>query len=244
MNKLVLMILFFAFVSLGFSQANAAPEYNVIRLTDNEFRDTEPRINDNNDVVWHGSDGNDNEIFKYEWLYDQVRQITDNSFDDLFPKINDRGDIAWRQDGDTNMRILFYDTSEDSIHEIVNRDMDSSWNTLVPFMNNNGDIVWHENTGYAYNIFYYDGSTKNIFQLTSDTMMDNYNPKINDSGEIVWFRYYTESLVTYRDYHFIVYYDTNFNSVEYIWCLQTEVGVLTMNIERHEPLISNCGNVI
>jgi Tol biopolymer transport system component len=244
MKKLVFILMLGASMILGFPQSDATLEYTVLRLTDNEFRDYEPQINGNNDVVWHGNDGNDYEIYMYEWLLDQVRQITDNSYDDFYPKINNNGDVAWRQDDGTNMTILFYEKAEDTIREIRTSAKDSSWNTLVPFMNNNGDIVWHENTGLAYNIFFYDNSTENIFALTTDTIMDNYNPKINDSREIVWFRYYSDLILSYSDYHSILLYDTDLGSAEYIWSLQTDVGALETNIERHEPKISNSGNVI
>jgi len=244
MKKLAIILMLGALMILGFPQGDTTPEYTVIRITDNEFRDYEPQINDNNDVVWQGFDGNDYEIYMYDWLLDWIWQITDNSYDDLYPQINNNGDIAWRQDDGTYMSIMFYEEVEDTIWEIRTSARDTSWNTLVPFMNNNGDIVWHENTGYAYNIFFYDNSSGNIFALTTDTIVDNYNPKINDSGEIVWFRYYSDFFITSRDYHSIFFYDTNIGSGAYIWTLETEIGALETNIERHEPRISNSGNVV
>ncbi len=233
-----------ALMVLGFPQDDTTPDYTVIRLTDNTFRDHESQINDNNDVVWQGFDGNDYEIYMYDWQLDQIWQITDNSDDDLYPQINNNGDIAWQEDDGTTMTILFYEEAEDTIWEIRTSARDTSWNTLVPFMNNNGDIVWHENTGFAYNIFFYDNSTGNIFQLTSDVTADNYNPKINDSGEMVWFWYFTDLFITSRDYHSILFYDTNLGSGEYIWSFDTAIGELETNIERYEPKISNSGNVV
>ena len=244
MKKLAFILMLGALMILGFPQGDTTLEYIVIRLTENEFRDYEPQINDNNDVVWQGFDGNDYEIYMYDWGLDWVWQITDNSYDDLYPQINNNGDIAWQRDDGTYMTILFYEEAEDKTWEIRTSARDNSWNTLVPFMNNNGDIVWHENTGFAYNIFFYDNSTGNIFALTSDTLADNYNPKINDSGEIVWFRYYSDFFITSRDYHSILFCDTNLGSMEYIWTLDTAIGELETNVERHEPKISNSGNVV
>ena len=229
-------------IILAFPQSYSSP-YSIIRITDNEFDDKNPQINDSNDVVWQGDDGNDFEIYMYEWLIDWVWQYTDNSVDDKYPKINDNGDIAWQQDDGTHMKILFYEKAEDTIWEIVTGDRDTSWNTLEPFMNNNGDIVWHENTGVSYNIFLYDNSTGNILQLTSDVSVNNYNPKINDNREIVWFRYFSDP-ETGRDRYSIVYYDTNLGYAQYIWTLQTIIGALQTNVERHEPLICSNGNAI
>lgn len=244
MKKLAFALMFGALIILVFPQNDTTLDYTLTRLTDNEYEDKEPQINDNNDVVWHGYDGNDNEIFLYEWETDTVRQMTDNSKDDRYPKINNNGDIAWQEDDGTSMTILFYEKAEDTIWEIAVNDTDNSWNTMVPFMNNNGDIVWHVNTGFCYNIFFYNNFTENISQLTSDVTANNYNPKINDNREITWFRYYTDILITLKDYHFIVFFDTFLGSAEFIWSLETSIGALETNIERREPKISNSGNVI
>jgi hypothetical protein len=128
--------------------------------------------------------------------------------------------------------------------EIVARDSDNSWNTLVPFMNNYEDVVWHEKTGYAYTLFLHDHATGNIYPLTSGTMIDNDNPQIPDYGEPFWFSHYSDLILTYSDYHSIMYYDTGVGSAGCIWSLQTDVGALETNIERHEPVISTNGNVI
>jgi len=242
MKKLISAIMLGFLIILAFPQNYTSP-YTVIRITDNEYADKEPQINDSNDVVWQGDDGNDFEIYMYEWLIDWVWQYTDNSYDDKHPKINNNGDIAWQQDDGTHMTILFFEKAEDTIWEIVTSDRDNSWNTLVPFMNNNGDIVWHENTGDSYNIFFYDNSTGNILQLTSDVAVDNYNPKINDNREITWFRYFSDA-VAGRDYYSIVFYDATLGYAQYIWTLETIIGAFAMNVERHEPQICNNGSVI
>ena len=48
-------------------------------------------INNNGQVVWYGTDGNDFEIFLYDGT--STTKVTDNEFDDAFPDINDYGNI-------------------------------------------------------------------------------------------------------------------------------------------------------
>ena len=37
--------------------------YSITQLTDNDYNDRDPEINDSGKVVWYGYDGNDDEIF-------------------------------------------------------------------------------------------------------------------------------------------------------------------------------------
>ena len=58
MKKLISAIMLGFLIILAFPQNYTSP-YTVIRVTDNEYADKEPQINDSNDVVWQGDDGND-----------------------------------------------------------------------------------------------------------------------------------------------------------------------------------------
>lgn len=77
---------------------------SLTQITDNEFDDFYPIINNNGDIVWfaYDSDEGDRELFLYR--DGLIHQITDNQVDDKNPFINDNGLIVWSQydaiDGD------------------------------------------------------------------------------------------------------------------------------------------------
>lgn len=54
---------------------------------------------------------------------------------------------------------------------------------LFPQINNNGYIVWFANDGSEDEIYFYDGTE--IIQITDNSYFD-WNPKINNIGQIVW----------------------------------------------------------
>jgi hypothetical protein len=64
----IILTLSFATPTLVFS------EYKVIQLTNNEYEDKSPEINDSGQVVWKGYDGYDYEIFLYDGA--NVIQVT------------------------------------------------------------------------------------------------------------------------------------------------------------------------
>jgi hypothetical protein len=73
----------------------------VRQLTDNRTDDTAPQVSGaalfphpaSINIVWHGFDGNDTEIFYYNG--DRTRPLTNNSKDDLFPQISGFN-VIWR----------------------------------------------------------------------------------------------------------------------------------------------------
>jgi hypothetical protein len=82
------MMLFSIFASSAYCQ-----NYTITQLTDNDFIDGSPHINNLGQVVWSGFDGHDYEIFLYDGV--QIIQITNNDDTDLRPVINDNGQVIW-----------------------------------------------------------------------------------------------------------------------------------------------------
>jgi len=244
MRKLVLLLMLGALMILAFPQSDTTLKYTITRLTDNEYRDTEPQINDNNDVVWMGYDGNDYEIYMYEWLIDWVWQITDNSYDDLNPKINNNGDIAWQGRDGSERQILFYENDADTIWEISSSDPGSHYNAMEPDLNDAGDIVWEEYDGFVYNIFLYRNSTGDIYQLTTDIDANNYNPRINDNGDITWFRHYSDSFITLYDYYYVMVYDDATISSFNVWMQMIPFVEDLSDIDDVEPRINNNTQIV
>jgi len=161
---------------------------NIIQLTDNDYYDACPQINDSGEVVWSGSDGHDKEIFYYDGA--NIIKVTDNDYDDNCPQINDSGEIFWigNPPGRSNNEIYFYD-GMDIIQLTDNYNYKDSLQ-----INNSGEAVWRMAKGSGYEIFYYDGI--DIVQLT-DNDYNEIGPRINDSGDIVWYT----SVITDPDFY-------------------------------------------
>ena len=70
--------------------------YTITRLTDNNYVDGSPNINNHGQVVWSGFDGHDYEIFLYDGT--NIIQLTDNERNDRRPHINDNGQIVWESE--------------------------------------------------------------------------------------------------------------------------------------------------
>ena len=183
MNKLlttvVLSILvFFTGVSSSHSQS-----YTIIQLTDNDISDRFPKINDNNQVFWHGGGlfgGPGHELFFYDGL--TTFQITDNSLQDIIVGINNNGHILWRQselDG-TNPELFLFDGTN-----ITQLTIDAQGISNIDF-NDSGFVVWSAGNAGS---FLYDGSTITKFEANLDeypnASIHFSNPKINNQGQVV-----------------------------------------------------------
>lgn len=245
MKKLVFAFLLFILMVFSLTSLFSSQTYTIVQLTDNEYDDFEPQINDNNDVVWQGYDGNDYEIFLYQSTSETIIQITDNSYNDYYPQINNNGDIAWQGNNGTEQQIFLYESMTDTIWEIASGLPGSHWNTNVPYINNKSDLVWQGYDGSRYNIFFYDNTAEDTVQLTSDILYDNYNPRINDNGEIAWFRHYRDTFVTQSDYYLIMVYDNTSGESESIWSRIHPISEGLPFIEDIvEPRINTVGNVV
>jgi hypothetical protein len=91
LTSLTLMFVFIAFASSAYCQ-----NYTIKQLTDNDFIDGSPHINNLGQVVWSGFEGHDYEIFLYDGS--KIIQLTYNERNDRKPNINDNGQIVWEAD--------------------------------------------------------------------------------------------------------------------------------------------------
>jgi len=159
--------------------------YTITQLTDNDYNDQTPQINDNGYVVWTGNSGR---IFLYDGA--NTIQIADNGYT---PQINNNGHVAWNGSDGTDWQIYLYDG--DSIIQIT----DNSFTDESPQINDNGYIAWSGGTDSydssafnpctrdGYEIFLYDGNS--ITQITNNAV-DDHSVQINNNGQIVWKRYH------------------------------------------------------
>ena len=65
---------------------NSNLNLGIFALTDNDIGDYSPQISDRN-IVWSSYDGNDDEIYLYNYNKATVTQLTNNDFYDSSPQI-------------------------------------------------------------------------------------------------------------------------------------------------------------
>lgn len=150
--------------------------YDIVRLTDNPHDDGGHQLNDAGWVTWHGSDGEDYEIYLFDG--DETLQITDNTYDDKDPQISAAGDVVWSGDPGTSEEIFLFDG--ETIHQIT----DNDFRDRYPQLNAAGQITWEGMNGGDHEVFLYDGVT--VHQLTDNAFGDRL-PRINEAGQVAWY---------------------------------------------------------
>jgi len=182
---LFLTTLFFTVSSaFGFSYG-----YLITRLTNNDYRDKAPQINNNGHVVWHGYSGNTTDIFLYTGTSGSQTtpiNLTNSVYSDWAPQINDNGDIVWSS-FDLIGEIILYDGTTTDTTVIQTPYL---YDNAYPQINNNGFVTWFGEEypfGGSYDrdtdIFLYTG-TRTIQLINND--YENRAPQINDNGFVVW----------------------------------------------------------
>ncbi|ELS01928.1 periplasmic component of the Tol biopolymer transport system [Xenococcus sp. PCC 7305] len=151
----------------------------IFSLTNNNFGDSGAEISGNN-VVWSGYDGNDNEIYLYNYHNGSVVQLTDNDTYDSSPQISGNNVVWSGYDGNDN-EIYLFDGS--NIVQLTDNDTNDS-NPLI----SGNNVAWINYLDYGRygpsesEIYLYDGN--NTIQLT-DT--DSYQSSLQISGNnVVW----------------------------------------------------------
>lgn len=172
----------FSFVFLIHSQVYAA-----FQFTDDYYKNTNPKINNKEDIVWAAEDGNN---LKWavlskssdRWIF---YNLEPRSFDarnpsmSVRPEINDIGHVVFQGYDGNDWEIFFYDEHINGI-QLTN----NSYDDRNPQINNDGHVVWEGFDGHDFEIFLYEG-TLPARQLTSNSY-DDLNPQINDFGNVVW----------------------------------------------------------
>jgi hypothetical protein len=177
-----------AAVAPALGQVNVPPGYEVVRLTDDEWLDIKPRINNLGHVVWSKRIVNSygEEIFLYDGV--RIRQITDNDLFDTHPDINDHGVMVWERRvkpelGAEGEEIIVFDGKTERIIT------DNEYLDGDAHINNLGHVVWLEHTPGpcpTYRMMFWDGRQARVLV---DDGFSNQGFTINDFDQIAWTRY-------------------------------------------------------
>ncbi len=145
------------------------------RLTNNSLYDYRPRVYDGQ-VAWVGSDGNDQEIYLWDYATEKTTKITDDTVSDYWPEIWN-GQVTWST---AYGRIYLWESGTTTM---VNENYyDSGWTPRI----HNGQITWWGGGAGNDEIFYWDGSQ--CSRITSNYWFNDRDPEIHN-GQIVWHMY-------------------------------------------------------
>lgn len=174
------------------------PGYWVQQITDNNFQECPPRLNDRGQIVFErrSGPGGTGELFLYDRDSDTLTQLTDDDVVDAFPDISEDGTITWT-------RFIGPPGQFGPTGEIMIRDPDGTVTRLtnnavedrVSRINSQRHVAWKRYTGpgcggVAMDIYFFDGQTTRA--ITTDGVpsnVANQGPSLNDDDDISWTRY-------------------------------------------------------
>lgn len=176
MMKKSLLTLLLA-MGLSFSVVSGSyAEYEIIQLTDNEYRDNRPWINSYGQVIW------EREVGEGLWaimFYDGTAEMQLTDEYSTIGTLNDSGHVVWTAGFPASPNEIFMYDGTDTIQLTDNDYTDSSCS-----INNQGQVVWMGEPGIGYTqVFIYDG--EDVIQITDNDTHNRY-PRMNDRGHIVW----------------------------------------------------------
>lgn len=153
-------------------------DFTVTRVTDNNYDDFRPQLNNRGQLVWMADVGRDD----YEILfYNQgaTKQVTNNNIKDAFPCLNDAGLIAWLGGNRSETMYLF----KNGVKTKISADESSKG---TPAIGNTGKAVWENAVGFNYDqILQY--STSGLTQMYYEPSgLGFWNVQINGRDQIAW----------------------------------------------------------
>lgn len=148
----------------------------IQQITDNRYYDGTPMIDDAGQIIWKGNSGAKSEIYTFNGS--EITQLTSNSEADKAPRVH--GETAiWLELVDSYYQAVFFDGVETTrISTNNNRNEDLQLGA--------GTATWRGHDGNDFEIFYFNGIE--TIQLT-DNDRNDYKPRVNILGEIVWHGY-------------------------------------------------------
>ena len=161
-----------------------------INITNNEYEDAFPQINDLGQAVWYGYDPvtGQNQIFLYTYDADggTTQKISSNTFGANNPQINNAGQVVWQgNDIDVYDSDIFLYTPGQDLQTLTDNTTYYDWN---PQLNDAGQVVWQGLVNYdRFQIFLYTPGGEGNQQLSQT--FEAYTPQINNSGQVVWYGY-------------------------------------------------------
>ena len=160
-----------------------ATEETPRQLTDNALNNTDPRINDRDEIVWMGGDNKHSDIFLYS--KGVVTQLTSNTLMNQHPKLNNKGEVVWIAGvADNEGKVENYETfyyADGIITQVTNN---NKFNVQVR-INDAGTMMWRGKGETGVDIFTRTAGITT--QITDDAGMD-VNPQISNNGNMVWER--------------------------------------------------------
>ena len=175
-------------------------DYTVVQLTDNDYDDQYPQINNNDYVVWSSEMMGTGEGIDGIFLYDgsSTKRLDNNDYIEISPKINTNGHVVWSDDSGN---IYLYNGS--TTKTISNRKDSEEIDLDSIQVNDNDFAVWAKSyfeyvegdLNYLYtDIILYDGSTTK--QITNNDSHYS-NPQINNDGYVVYVEDNTNAIFLY-----------------------------------------------
>jgi hypothetical protein len=215
-NTIKTLYLLIIIITLTFSTIlpASAIDYNFVQITNNNYNDTGVQINSSGNMVWYGDDnsGNPNDkLFYYNGT--TITKLTGNhSY-----KFSNNNDVIF-QNGPSFPLYIYSNGVTNKISDVGG----------YSSMNNVGDVVWQAASGNETQVFRYNkGITTQISHVSyGNPALGASEPKINDSGQIVW---YQGSSSAPRD---IYRYDPNGN-----------IQQITNGVRNESPNINNLGQI-
>jgi len=133
-----------------------------IQITDNDWHDSNPQINNNGLVVWYSYYTNDwldinansedqlpdSEIYLYDKEKGSIVQITNNDYDDRLPFVSDLDYVVWMGYDGNDQEIYLYDYASGSTTQLT----DNLYNDEMPYISSNF-VVWQGKVDGQYEIF-------------------------------------------------------------------------------------------
>lgn len=161
----------------GYEAVAWSPEGGLKQLTTNYFYVLDVKAQ-GRQLVYQAWDGNDYEIYLYDFDKDETQQLTSNTFDDVHPDLWG-GQVVWTAYPIANGEIFLW--SDGIMKKISDNSRDNDAACIC-----DGRVVWQGlDEGECTEIFYYDG--KKTIKLTSN-IWDDLEPKIR-GNTVAWVSY-------------------------------------------------------
>jgi hypothetical protein len=185
MKSRIALSMMFVLASALLASIVHAQTYSVTRITDDDYWDFEPRINNNGTLVWTSRVGPDwcaHNCLEVKMYKDsQFVRLTDDERQDSKPRINDNDYVVWNVHDGTSWDVLLYDGS--SIDQIT----DDFTNDVDPQIDNNNNVTWRRYSGYhecsPNDILRYDGTSTT--RIGGDDTCKS-SPEVSRAGYAVW----------------------------------------------------------
>lgn len=127
----------------------------IIQVTENDYNDSSPKLNNNGIVVWYSwypNDGTEGvpkpEIFLYDSKKGIILQITNDEYTDWFPEISDLDYVVWMGYDGHDWEIYLYDYRAGTTTQLT----DNAYDDEFPHISSHF-VVWQGKVDNQYEIF-------------------------------------------------------------------------------------------